>query len=65
MFWFYPEGGFDAEKDTLSWISEKKRTPIPAAHPYTDTYRKLSPRPPRFYQELVSFACTRYATSYA
>ena len=29
-------------------ISEQKSTPIPAAHPYTDTDRKLSPvtRPP-------------------
>ena len=24
-------------------ISEQKSTPIPAAHPYTDTYRKLPP----------------------
>ena len=27
-------------------ISEQKSTPIPAAHPYTDAYRKLPPPPP-------------------
>ena len=34
-------------------ISEQKSTPIPAAHPYTDTYRKLPPTDPPE-QRLVS-----------
>ena len=28
-------------------ISEQKSTPIPAAHPYTDTYKKLPTPHPR------------------